>query len=113
MESANAPLDSEAESRLLRLLGLGVRSRGVVVGVELVRQAAKQGTLVLAVVAPDASRHSREKVLPLLHAKKVPVIEGPSSAALGAAVGREAAAAVGVVDRELANGIAGSTKANE
>jgi ribosomal protein L7Ae-like RNA K-turn-binding protein len=51
-------------------------------------------------------------VLPLLHAKKVPVIEGPSSAALGAAVGREAAAAVGVVDRELANGIAGSAKAN-
>ncbi|HXT47368.1 MAG TPA: ribosomal L7Ae/L30e/S12e/Gadd45 family protein [Gemmatimonadaceae bacterium] len=110
MASGDAPLDAEAESRLLRLLGLGVRSRGVIVGVEMVRQAAKKGTLVLAIVAPDASHHSREKVLPLLHARRVPVIEGPTSAALGAAVGRETAAAVGVVDRELANGIAGSAK---
>jgi len=60
---------------------------------------------VLAIVAPDASRHSREKVLPLLMAKHVPLIEGPSAIALGTAVGREAAAAVGVIDRDLANGI--------
>jgi ribosomal protein L7Ae-like RNA K-turn-binding protein len=113
VNDAAPPLDAEAESRLLRLVGLGVRSRGVVVGIEMVRQEAKKGTLVLAIVAPDASRHSREKVLPLLRAKRVPVIEGPSSAALGAAVGREAAAAVGVVDRELANGMAGPAKANE
>ena len=92
---------------MLRLLGLGVRSRRVVVGVEMVRQAAQKGTLVLAVVAPDASRHSREKVLPLLAAKHVHVIEGPSAAVLGAAVGREAVAAVGVIDRDLANGIGG------
>jgi ribosomal protein L7Ae-like RNA K-turn-binding protein len=90
---------------MLRLVGLGVRSRSVVVGVEMVRQAAKKGTLMLAIVAPDASRHSREKVLPLLTAKRVQVIEGPSAAALGSAVGRDAAAAVGVVDRELAKGI--------
>jgi len=106
-------MDADTEGRLLRLLGLGVRSRGVVVGVEMVRQEAKKGTLVLAVVAPDASRHSREKVVPLLRGKRVPVIEGPSAAALGAAVGREAAAAVGVVDRELANGIVGTAKVNE
>jgi ribosomal protein L7Ae-like RNA K-turn-binding protein len=98
---------SDAESRMLRLVGLGVRSRAVVVGVEMVRQAAKKGTLVLAIVAPDASRHSREKVLPLLVAKRVQVIEGPSAAALGAAVGRDAAAAVGVIDRDLAKGISG------
>jgi ribosomal protein L7Ae-like RNA K-turn-binding protein len=98
---------------MLRLVGLGVRSRSVVVGVELVRQAAKRGTLMLAIVAPDASRHSREKVLPLLAAKRVPVIEGPTSAALGAAVGREAAAAVGVVDPDLARGIVESRNVNE
>ena len=90
---------------MLRLLGLGVRSRRVVVGVEMVRQATQKGTLVLALVAPDASRHSREKVLPLLVARHVPVIEGPSARALGTAVGRETAAAVGVIDRDLANGI--------
>ena len=79
----------------------------MVVGVEMVRAAAKKGTLVLAIVAPDASRHSREKVLPLLAAKGVQVIEGPSAAALGAAAGRETTAAVGVIDRDLAKGIAG------
>ena len=89
---------------MLRLVGLGVRSRKVVVGVEMVRQAAKKGTLVLAIVAPDASRHSREKVLPLLIAKHVRVIEGPSASRLGVAVGRDAAAAIGVIDRDLAKG---------
>lgn len=93
------------EARILGLVGLGVRSRRVVVGVEMVRAAAKKGTLVLAIVAPDASRHSRDKVLPLLAAKGVQVIEGPTAAALGAAAGRESTAAVGVIDRDLAKGI--------
>ena len=93
------------EQRLLRLIGLGLRGRLVVVGVEQVRAAAQKGTLALAVVAPDASRHSLDKVVPLLKAKRVRVIEGPGASALGAAVGRESTAAVGVVDRNLARGI--------
>ena len=95
----------DVERRLLGLIGLGLRARHAVVGVEQVRDAAKRGKLALAVVAPDASRHSLDKVVPLLRAKHVPVIEGPSASALGAALGREATAAVGIVDRELAKGI--------
>jgi ribosomal protein L7Ae-like RNA K-turn-binding protein len=91
--------------RLLGLLGLGVRGRRAVVGVENVREAAKRGKLVLAVIAPDASRHSLAKVTPLLQAKRVRIIEGPGAAQLGGAVGRDATAAVGVVDRDLARGI--------
>jgi ribosomal protein L7Ae-like RNA K-turn-binding protein len=98
-------MPGDAESKVLRLLGLGVRGRGAVVGVERVREAAANGTLVLAVVAPNASRHSLDKVLPLLAAKRVPVVQGPSAEALGHAVGRETTAAVGVVDRNLARGI--------
>jgi ribosomal protein L7Ae-like RNA K-turn-binding protein len=98
-------MDGMTQDRLLRLLGLGVRGRGAVVGVERVREAALKGTLVLAVVAPDASRHSQEKVRPLLRARGVPVIEGPGTEALGHAVGREATAVVGVLDPNLANGI--------
>jgi ribosomal protein L7Ae-like RNA K-turn-binding protein len=75
------------------------------VGVENVREAAKRGKLVLAVVAPDASRHSLAKVTPLLQAKRVRIIEGPGATQLGGAVGRDATAAVGVVDRDLARGI--------
>ncbi len=93
------------QDRLLRLLGLGVRGRGAVVGVERVREAALNGTLVLAVVAPDASRHSQDKVRPLLRARGVRVVEGPSAEALGHAVGRETTAVVGVTDPNLAGGI--------
>lgn len=95
----------DGERRLLALLGLGMRARGVVVGVDQVRAAAHGGTLALAVIAADAARHSREKVLPLLAAKRVTVLEGPSADALGGALGRGPTAAVGVVDRALANGM--------
>jgi ribosomal protein L7Ae-like RNA K-turn-binding protein len=98
-------VDAAVETKLLRLLGLGVRGRGAVVGVERVREAAAKGQLALAVVAPDASRHSLDKVLPLLAAKRVAIVEGPSAVVLGHAVGRETTAAVGVTDRNLARGI--------
>src|SRR5689334_16238430 len=95
--------------RILRLVGLGVRGRGVVVGVERVREAAKGGKLVLALVAMDASKNALDKVLPLLNARRINFIEVPSAVELGAAAGRDQTAAVGVVDRQLANGIVGLT----
>lgn len=98
-------MDAATRNRLLRLVGLGVRSHGAVVGVEQVRNAAFSGKLALAIVAPDASRHSLEKVRPLLDARRIRYVEGPSAAELGAAVGRETTAAVGIVDRQLARGI--------
>lgn len=98
-------MDADLQRRLLGLVGLGVRGRGVVIGVEQVRAAAQRGKLLYAVVAPDASRHSLEKVVPLLTAKRIGYVEGPTAAELGAAVGREQTAAVGIVDWNLARGI--------
>ena len=98
-------IDAAGLPKVLRLVGLGVRSRGAVVGVQQVREAAKQNKLVLAVLATDASPNSREKVVPLLTARRVSFIEVPSALALGAAVGREQTAVVGIVDRQLAAGI--------
>ena len=100
-------MDEATQRRLLGLIGLGVRGRLVVVGVERVREAALRGKLVLAVMAPDASHNSRDKVVPLLEARRVRFIEGPTAAALGAAVGKESTAVVGIVDRQLAKGIRG------
>jgi ribosomal protein L7Ae-like RNA K-turn-binding protein len=91
--------------RVLRLVGLGVRSRGAVVGVEQVRNAAKRDKLALAVVATDASANSTSKVVPLLEARRVYIVRVPSAVELGRAVGREQTAAVGIVDRQLARGI--------
>ncbi|HZE09903.1 MAG TPA: ribosomal L7Ae/L30e/S12e/Gadd45 family protein [Gemmatimonadaceae bacterium] len=91
--------------KLLGLIGLGVRGRGAIVGVQQVREAARRGKLQMAIAAPDASRNSLEKVLPLLRARGIIVVTGPSAAELGSAVGREATAVVGIVDRGLAKGI--------
>ncbi len=98
-------MDASTERRLLGLLGLGVRGRGAIVGVDRVREAARKGLLAVAVVAPDASRHSLDKVVPLLEARRIRIIEGPSAVALGNAVGREATAVVGITDRALASGV--------
>jgi ribosomal protein L7Ae-like RNA K-turn-binding protein len=96
---------ARAEERLLRLVGLGVRSRGAVVGVEQVRDAAKKGKLTLAIVATDASPHSAAKVVPLLEARGIEIVRVASAVELGRAVGREQTAAVGIVDRQLARGM--------
>jgi ribosomal protein L7Ae-like RNA K-turn-binding protein len=98
-------MDAQTSQKLLRLLGIGMNGRLVTVGVQQVRDAAQRGKLKLAVIAPDASRNSLDKVVPMLRAKRIQVIEGPAAADLGAAVGRESTAAVGVVDAQLARGI--------
>ncbi len=98
-------MTGDLERKLLGLLGLGVRGRNVVVGVEQVRQAARKGRLALAVVAPDASPNSLKKVVPLLEAVGVRVVQGPGVAALGSVSGRESAAAIGITDAALARGV--------
>jgi ribosomal protein L7Ae-like RNA K-turn-binding protein len=110
MPEKPGPDDGLPVERILRLLGLGIRSRGAVVGVERVRDAAKGGKLAFAVVASDASKNSLDKVLPLLKARRISFIEVPSAAQLGAVAGRDQVAAIGVVDRQLANGIRGLTR---
>jgi ribosomal protein L7Ae-like RNA K-turn-binding protein len=98
-------VETAAARKLVSLIGLGIRGRGAIVGVQQVREAAKRGKLQLAIAAPDASNNSLNKVLPLLRARGVEVLEGPSSSELGSMAGREATAVIGIVDRGLAKGI--------
>ena len=98
-------LSEKDRAKLLRLVGLGIRGRGAVVGVEQVREGAKKDKVAFAIVAMDASRHSLDKIVPLLKARRVRFVEVPSAAELGGAVGRETTAVVGIVDRQLAKGI--------
>jgi ribosomal protein L7Ae-like RNA K-turn-binding protein len=98
-------VNAHTQRKLLGLVGLGVRGRGAVVGVQQVRNAAMKNQLAYAIVAPDASQHSLHKIVPLLDARHIRYVEGPSASDLGAAVGREATAVVGIVDHALARGI--------
>jgi ribosomal protein L7Ae-like RNA K-turn-binding protein len=98
-------MNAAQRQKIMRLLGLGVRGRGAVVGVNQVRESARSNKVFLAVVATDASENSLEKIVPLLNARRVRFIEVPSAVELGTAVGRDQTAVVGVVDRQLAAGI--------
>ena len=98
-------MDDAARGRLLRLVGLGIRSRGAVVGVQRVREGIRKDKVAFAIVASDASRNSLDKIVPLLNARRVRFIEVPSATELGGVAGRESAAVVGIVDRQLAKGI--------
>jgi ribosomal protein L7Ae-like RNA K-turn-binding protein len=98
-------VNDATRQRLMRLIGLGVRARGAVVGVQQVRQAAKKGDLAFAVIAPDASHNSLDKLVPVLRARRIRFADALTAAELGAAAGRESTAAVGIVDRQLAKGI--------
>ena len=98
-------MDDAAHGRLLRLVGLGLRARGAVVGVERVRVGVKKNKVAFAIVAADASRNSLDKIVPLLNARRIRFVEVPSAAELGGVAGRESAAVIGIVDRQLAKGI--------
>ncbi|MBX3133138.1 MAG: ribosomal L7Ae/L30e/S12e/Gadd45 family protein [Gemmatimonadaceae bacterium] len=98
-------MDEARQKKVLGLLGLGVRGRLALVGVDRVREAVKGGKVRVAVVARDASPNSRQKVDGLLAGRGVPTLEVDSAATLGQVAGRETTAIIGVVDDKLAAGI--------
>jgi ribosomal protein L7Ae-like RNA K-turn-binding protein len=100
-------MDEESWRHVLRLVGLGLKGRLAVVGIERVREAATKGTLQLAIVARDASKNGLDKVVPLLEAKGIRIVDGITSATLGDVVGKEATTVIGIVDAQLAKGIRG------
>jgi ribosomal protein L7Ae-like RNA K-turn-binding protein len=92
-------------SGLLGLIGLGYRGGRVVIGVDGVRKELQAGKCWCVVVADDASPRAMEKVVRLAAAKRVPLVPGPSAAAIGAQLGKPPVMAVGVRDRALAGGM--------
>ncbi len=92
-------------SGLLGLIGLGHRGRRIIVGVDGVRRELQAGKCWCVVVAEDASPRAIEKVVRLATAKGVPLLPGPSAAAIGAQLGKPPVMAVGVRDRALAGGM--------
>lgn len=98
-------MDEVRQRKVLGLLGLGMRGRLAVVGVDRVREAVKGGRVRVAVVAKDASPNARQKVDGLLAGRRVPTLEVESAEELGRIAGKQSAAVVGVVDDKLAAGL--------
>ena len=98
-------MTKDAWARVGRLIGLGLRARTVVVGVQQARVAAQKHKVVMAIVADDASENSRAKIVPMLRAKRIELLGGVTSAGLGSVVGRDATTVVAVLDAALARGM--------
>jgi ribosomal protein L7Ae-like RNA K-turn-binding protein len=77
----------------------------VVVGTSAVREALREGRVVLVVLAGDHARRTEEKVGRLARARAVPVLLGPPAEELGRRMGRPSVQALGVQDQHLAAGI--------
>ena len=101
-------IDDAAKRKILGLVGLGIRARLAVVGVQQVRDAARRGRLKIALVAADASQNSLDKVESLLFARGVRTVTDFSAVELGAVAGRESVAVIGVSDAGLTRGIVGA-----
>jgi ribosomal protein L7Ae-like RNA K-turn-binding protein len=86
-------------------MGLGYRGGRIAVGVDAVRKELQAEKCWCVVLAEDASPRAVDKVVRLASGKGVPVLAGPSAAAIGAQLGRPPVMAVGVRDRALAGGI--------
>lgn len=107
---------SGAEERALGLLGIALRGGRLEVGTTSVKESARRGGLAAAVLAADAGENARDRVLPLLEATGVPVVEAADGETLGAALGRDRTVIVGLTDeglaREVMNALAGDGDAD-
>lgn len=91
-----------APDAVLRMLGLAARAGVALPGTDRVREAARSGALEFTLVASDASDNSRNKLLPLLEARRIAYAVVFDRNALGGAVGKPPVSALGITDRKLA-----------
>ncbi len=79
-----------------------MRAGRLAVGTYAVKEAARRSELHAAVIARDATENARDRVLPLLAARGVPVAECESATRLGRAVGRPRLVVAGLKDAGFA-----------
>ncbi len=91
-----------SEKALLDLLGLAARSGSVVAGTDLVRRAVRHGKIAAVLVAADASPTQREKLVPLLEARRIRYQVVLRREQLGGALGRSPVSAVAVTNESFA-----------
>jgi ribosomal protein L7Ae-like RNA K-turn-binding protein len=87
---------------VLRMLGLAARAGATLPGTDRVREAARSGALEFTLVASDASDNSRNKLIPLLEARRIAYAVAFDRNELGGAVGKPPVSALGITDRKLA-----------
>ena len=104
MEEAPADL-VQRDMEALKLVGLTRRAGRAVIGTRAVREAARRGSLSLALVARDAGDNARSRVVPVFDATGTTWLPCGSHAALGRSIGRDRVVVIGIADARLARRI--------
>lgn len=95
------------------LLGLARRAGRLCVGSRETRIGLHRGEVRLVILAGDASPRDRERVLRVAAEEGVPTRTLGDRGALGAAIGRDTVAVVGVRDAGMAEGLMARLGGNE
>lgn len=108
-EPEDGPIAHDPRRRQLRavldLIGLSARARGLVSGTGAVRNAVREGNVYCVVLARDSAEGQRQKLIPLLDARRVPYQIAFTREELGAASGRAPVSAIGISNPGLASRI--------
>lgn len=95
------------------LLGLARRAGRLAVGSRETRIGLRRGEIRLVILAEDASPRDRERVVRVAAEEGIPARVVGDRAALGAAVGRDAVAVLGVRDPGMAEALVARLSGNE
>ena len=90
---------------VLDLIGLSARARGLVAGTSAVRNAVREGSVTRVLLARDGAEGQRQKLIPLLDARRVPYQIVFTREELGTASGRPPVSAIGISNPGLASRI--------
>ncbi len=90
---------------VLDLIGLSARARGLVAGTGAVRNAIREGKVARVLLARDGAEGQRQKLIPLLDARRVPYQVVFTREELGTASGRPPVSAIGISNPGLAGRI--------
>lgn len=107
MSDPDTRLDDAARKvRVARLVGQGRRAGRLLVGVELTRQALRDGRADVVLVAEDLSPNRRDRMVERCREAGVPASRGWTKEELGELAGKPAVAVLAVADPHMAAGIA-------
>lgn len=95
-------MDNGEKKSLLFRIGLGRKAGKLIIGAEMVCDGVRDGTVLLVLVASDASQNSRKRILGCAdyYNAEVETID-VTTEELGAAIGKSAVACVGVTDENI------------
>ena len=93
------------QNKVYSLLGIAMRGRNLVSGEFQTLEAVKKGSVMLVIIAEDASDNTRKLFSDKCSFYEVPVIRYGTKEGLGRAIGKDMRSSVGVCDAGLADAV--------